>query len=936
MPKPRKEENPDALGQIFDFIFKEAEKPPDKRRPVKVTGISGQNELTDALAAALEKPGLFMSDQILDVFNEALDLEVARIKANEQGSATVKFSANNLISMLDDPNAFIEKGFTSAKTFRKQMRAQYLGKTMQHFVAEGWAKKYNLDLDAQEAIRGYFGARHLDKTLPKEERAKSYDASNAIGASVEGRFFRGFPGSGELNLTSEKEHLTNRAFELLGRQYFGASNWQQLSDDQKRSFEKVHIDWSTMSNADKKKFMAANNGMDAVEKYITSNFNPTTANSLFNNYRNARASLELAKKEDTFDVLNRDRYLDLEVKNLDDRITQLRQYMDTHDLSEREIINLQVGIQRLEQAKVIFGGQLLNPENIHVAQKKIDSSIDSFKLQMNQARAQGDMDSVKLYRQQIKDLRAGKRELNSVMLWGRVGQIEGYINSLNGIYKDGNFIKSYLDGSFFDPNRNYLFRPTADRDVKFSFGEKNGEIGIHVAAPTKNALLKTYNNTLTNLYYLTPKSIMKSLFVNGEGFVYLAYMKKLGLEGSLKDILHNKKFEISIEDLLSTGNAQTYLNNILSGTNRQLTQQEIEKYTKELKALMRRSQTAKIFSFTQRTRDKVRKFFDDKIFKKMRQKIYDKLMAQKAFQVAEEVLGQWLAKGGIQVFVKGLVIAAANAVGIATTGGLANFAITIVTSLLVDVMYGIIKVLAMIVIFAFVGIFALAFMLGSKSTYKHALNSYAYTTVVPGEVVTNPNFRGLYPIDDGEIPGELHPFSGGSLPDGVQCLIGTGGFRCSQGPFSSYSHSKVAAIDITDGVRTFYAPTFCDGSNCVVKTVAEVNCTRCDIPSMPGCHQFPAGGMVIFDATYGSTTYTFKLIHVYKDVSVGQKLSSGEAVADIIQAGPDHERIEKCSSGPHLHLEVKANGSSVNPMDVMTGPTSSGGFACNISACPVN
>ena len=140
MPKPRKEENPDALGQIFDFIFKEAQKPPDKRKPLKVTGISGQRELTDALAAALEKPGLFMSDQILDTFNEALDQEVARIKTNEQGSATVKFSTNNLISMLDDPNTFFEKGFTNAQTFRKQMRAQYLGKSMQHLSLKAGLK----------------------------------------------------------------------------------------------------------------------------------------------------------------------------------------------------------------------------------------------------------------------------------------------------------------------------------------------------------------------------------------------------------------------------------------------------------------------------------------------------------------------------------------------------------------------------------------------------------------------------------------------------------------------------------------------------------------------------------------------------------------------------------------------------------------------------
>ena len=241
MPKPRKEENQDALGQIFDFIFTEAQKPPDKRKPVKITGISGQNELTDALAAALEKPGVFLSDQILETFNEALDQEVARINTNEQGSANVKFTTGNLLGLLNDPNAYMQKGFDNAKVMRKQMRAQYLGKMMQHVVAEGWAKKYNLDLDVRDAIRGSFEAKYLDKSLSKEERAKSYDTSNAIGAAIEGRFYsdsypRGQMKPNELNLLSEKDHLVNRSYELVGREVFGKSVWENLGQDKKKSF----------------------------------------------------------------------------------------------------------------------------------------------------------------------------------------------------------------------------------------------------------------------------------------------------------------------------------------------------------------------------------------------------------------------------------------------------------------------------------------------------------------------------------------------------------------------------------------------------------------------------------------------------------------------------------------------------------------------------
>jgi hypothetical protein len=73
----------EILGQIFDFIFKEAKKPPEKRRPVRVTGLNGNSDLVDALTAALEKPGVFMSDQILDVFNDALDLKLGTFKTDE-------------------------------------------------------------------------------------------------------------------------------------------------------------------------------------------------------------------------------------------------------------------------------------------------------------------------------------------------------------------------------------------------------------------------------------------------------------------------------------------------------------------------------------------------------------------------------------------------------------------------------------------------------------------------------------------------------------------------------------------------------------------------------------------------------------------------------------------------------------------------------------
>ena len=895
MAKPRKEENVDALGQLFDFIFAESKKPPDKRKPIKVTGLSGSNELTDAIAAALEKPGLLMTDQLLESFNDALDLEAARLNVNEQGSANIKLSTGNLASLMKDPNSFIQKGFDNKKTFRKQMRAQYLGKTMQHFVAEGWARKYNLDLDARDAIRGSFAARHLDATLSKEERAKSYTSSNAIGALAQGRFSPG--NKATLDLQSEKEHLAFRSRELVSKEVFGKAFWNnRLSEEQRTEFTNLQRSGAPL------------------DPFFKKNFDSVYADKFSQRYNGLKSSVFDGKNPEVWDP---EKYSKLEIRNLDSRIKLLQDYKKDNNIQGVEAINLDIGIKRLEQAKVIVNGQLLNPEDIGVARNQILREIENYRGKISSARASGDRETAKLYEKEIQDLKAGQKELNSIMLFGRIGQIEGYINSINAIHKDGNLVKSFLDGSFFDPNKNTLYRPTAARKGELSFGKQQGKVGVLVADTSKYKIINAYNKALAPIYYLTPKSIMRTLFVNGEGFVYLALMRKMGIENQLKDVLGKDTFGgIDIEGLLDMG-PEKYLKSL------NMSDPDIKKYLGDMRSLKSFAGVAKVFSFAQRAKDKIKDYLDDKIFKELRKKIGSALL-QKVSKEAGEILTQWIAKGGIQTLVKGLVIAAANALGIVTTGGAANVVITVIAAVLVDIVYGVLRVLLLVTMLLMLGVIGLFFLGGSYMTSEFDKNSYAYTTVVPGEVVTNDNFVGLYPIEDGELPGDLHPFSGGSLPGGVQCLLGAQSYRCNQGPYGSYSHSAVVAVDL-GGVTTFYAPTFCGEGNCVVTTVMDVNCSY-------GGQSYYAGGMVIFTANYGSTTYTFKLIHVYKSVSVGQKLSGGEAVADII-TGADHSKISKCSSGPHLHLETKVGGASVNPMDVLTSPTSSGGFACNISAC---
>ena len=67
------EQEQDVYGQIFDFIFKQAEKKPEKRKPIKPTGLSGKDILVDSLAATLERPGAFITTQTAKDINDSLD-----------------------------------------------------------------------------------------------------------------------------------------------------------------------------------------------------------------------------------------------------------------------------------------------------------------------------------------------------------------------------------------------------------------------------------------------------------------------------------------------------------------------------------------------------------------------------------------------------------------------------------------------------------------------------------------------------------------------------------------------------------------------------------------------------------------------------------------------------------------------------------------------
>lgn len=114
---------------------------------------------------------------------------------------------------------------------------------------------------------------------------------------------------------------------------------------------------------------------------------------------------------------------------------------------------------------------------------------------------------------------------NSMRWSAAFGEAHHAIGSLNEMVLKGGAGAALISGDFFDNKKNY-FSPSEEKKVKL-----NGE--EHEIMVSRND--GSYpGSALTGLYYLTPGSIGKTLFVNGEGFAYRAYKNQEKIFRSIK------------------------------------------------------------------------------------------------------------------------------------------------------------------------------------------------------------------------------------------------------------------------------------------------------------------------------------------------------------------------------------------------------------------
>lgn len=443
---------------------------------------------------------------------------------------------------------------------------------------------------------------------------------------------------------------------------------------------------------------------------------------------------------------------------------------------------------------------------------------------------------------------------------------------------------------------------------------------------------------LTNLYYITPGSLMKTLFYNGEGFAYLSERRLRKLQDRL---YFDRESPLTHFLLANRGNplySEYFIDGEIDYTKVTLDYLElfdkitnsdseipeslkklINQYSKQHGRIIKLKDYAYRLGSPQRFIAKL-VAGGNTMLKRMLDRATGRDNATLAFQtwlksrfqsdVWANTVEQFFAKSiGVRQLVreatKQVIFGLLKKIGVATSGTGVGILIYIVTTFVEKVGLKIVKYTFGISIVALWGlvavICALLFFLSSSLLDRPTV---AHNSIVPGQV--DICATSLVPI--GPPSGQGNPTPGQPPQDAI-CPIPKGSY-CTQGPFNSVSHGPMGtfAVDVST-YGAWVAPT--DG----VVTRASHN-VECDWEAGKN-----AGGIVNFVDNAGNE---YRMLHVDPLVPVGTAVSQGDIIAVPSSGLPK----SKCWTGLHYHLDTKSGGGWVNSEEWYNG------LGCNLTTCP--
>lgn len=894
MAKQQRDQTISSVSDILGFILEQSEKPVDKRRPVNAQTADFQtdSEYVSTLVDALALPGTFVGDEFLKTM-ESMVNPTFEIKTYRDRIGKTKISTADLPDFFENPDEFVDKLFEKNKNISKQSKLQWAGEQMKMLAGSTYAKKMKLFDSYSPEMKDI-----LERALGQSAMKSSQETDMTWMARASEKIYK----EGYLNKELKRlESEISRAIDPHTRKRF-EGEIQKINNLYKSSFtppkpgEKVNVD-------------------GAFQGLLQEEFK-----AFGNNILGGRKVEDLNKEE--FGEYSK-------AIQANNTVSLWRSYQDlpkNQEQFKKAFQSLKENKKLLDQQKkaVRSGGKFtINGKEIDYGQ------YDSGEIKLE----------LKNINQRIRGVNSARSSLNSVRLWGTIGDLEGKYYGIQSTLGPGG-IEALLNGDFFDPKKGYWGCPT----TKGELNVKGTTLEFYKANHKEGKkLTNNYNEAMTKIYYYTPAGMLKNL-VTGEGFAWRAnqkqeQIKKLfgfehkAAEGVLAGVLEPgfwnffreyQKANPTEQAILLTQNSQygLLLGKVLIGMKNSKIAKKFLKAEKLAKQFNMLSKLGYAFNTPSRLLKELQYKTIGVLQEKFRNGVVSLLMKLKMFSGKEvsSMLTSWAAKGGGKALTAAISNAIIGALGLAGTAvaGPLGLAISLAASMALE---KIAKVALKVFIFALVGVFGVAIMIGGISGTKKYAQVDGYSQVVPGEVQYNENFESYGGGKEGGEGGDDDIPRGPDIippPSGEECIFGAGSIRCTQGwgGLPCFSHGSILSVKPVDlaPIGWIYAPQFCDdsGAECIIQNAASFFCSG----------NAPGGGQVWFSAFDGNTTYKFHFVHTVLggNYSPGSKVRAGEAFAFVQQDLTPNS----CWTGPHLHLETQQNGEVVDPLALLQS------FNCNV------
>jgi predicted transcriptional regulator len=883
----------DVLGQIFDFIYAQQELPPSKRKPIDTTGVAGDKELIDAVSAILENPAIFNVNTIADEYSDAINIKLAELRFSEDNIKKAEVGTSNLADIIKDPVGYAKKIRDTNKAIRKSMRAKYLGASATEFVVSTYLRKQGFSKELRDIIKNDTRFRDSVKELYEFSDYKDAQAY-AQGVAQPPRLSK-----------SDREYLNSRTAKLIPKLSMSKAQWERLTDNQKNNLTKGVL------KADK---------VDDIRDAFRDVLGRTRGDAVFRNYQR--------------NVSNLGSYSNMEIVNLQRELSSLESShrrdgqwdSDSARLVYERTKLTKEFLENSENMKFVAGrksAELLSNTRRYMG--NINTQINDIKSDLRDARRRGDTNAQRILKEQLKMTKATRSKILQVSIVGNIGMVEGYVNSLKDYWN----LPAVIKGDFFKSTKNQFYCPTAK--VKFKWNDKVlAEYMVpahHDDGDGRNAILKSYEEFWGRAYYFTPGAMFRTFFYNGEGFAWRAHLQ----EQKIREYIR-RNGNIANFNLNDFMNDSSYRKDILSGTAGITNQHLLDM----LERYSRLGDVTQMFSVLYRTQEKVLKWADDKFFTGFREKVYEILMNSRILSrlsdgsVATGLLKQWASKGGLGNLFRGLSHGISEALGIAAGPGL-NLLITTITNFTVERIYDLaVPIFGVIVycIFGIIGVLVLSYGIIFDNSVRYNISA----STPPGSVgyceVADSGFMSDPTDEYYGTPVHVPPPTDSSCPLGDTAYLCTQGFTNTTCSHVNMKAKKPVDIDGAGGnIQYFYAPKYCDNSNCTASTV--VNPGRCSDGNY-------TGQWVTFNDGNGNV---FTLGHTkFIPPSNGSNYSAGEPVAYVYQSAAEliaddpEQRTSGssfyCWTGSHIHLLITQNGTPIDPlaflydMGCVNGPSS--------------